>query len=113
MKSRRGSSGSAKMAQFFAATNKKTLFSCCDRSNPNAGIARKAMGHSPAGLFGFSHMLGGFPGGQADYLRVPFADVGPIRIESVLPDEKVLRIEQYSPTETIKPAPSMFGAGFA
>ena len=53
-------------------------FSMCDTSNPNAEIARLAMGHSPAGLFGFSHMLGGFPGGQAEYLRVPFADVGPI-----------------------------------
>ena len=49
----------------------KTLFSCCDTSNPNAKIAEKAMGHSPAGLFGFSHMLGGFAGGQAEYLRVP------------------------------------------
>ena len=50
---------------------KKSLFSCCDTSNPNAEIARKAMGHSPAGCLGFSHMLGGFPGGQAEYLRVP------------------------------------------
>jgi len=49
---------------------KKTLFSCCDRSNPNAEIARKALGHSPAGLYGYSHMLGGFPGGQAErYLK--------------------------------------------
>lgn len=67
---------------------KKTLFSCCATSNPNAEIARKAMGHSPAGLFGFSHMLGGFAGGQAEYLRVPFADVGPLKIDSDLPDEQ-------------------------
>lgn len=76
----------------------KTLFSCCDTSNPNAEVARKAMGHSPAGLFGFSHMLGGFPGGQAEYLRVPFADVGPIKIESGLPDEKVLFLSDIFPT---------------
>lgn len=77
---------------------KKTLFSCCDTSNPNAEIARKAMGHSPAGLFGFSHMLGGFAGGQAEYLRVPFADVGPLKIESSLPDEKVLFLSDIFPT---------------
>jgi threonine dehydrogenase-like Zn-dependent dehydrogenase len=77
---------------------KKTLFSCCDKSNPNAEIARKVMGHSPSGLFGFSHMLGGFAGGQAEYLRVPFADVGPIKIESGLPDEKVLFLSDIFPT---------------
>jgi threonine dehydrogenase-like Zn-dependent dehydrogenase len=77
---------------------KKSLFSCCDTSNPNAEIARKAMGHSPAGLFGFSHMLGGFPGGQAEYLRVPFADVGPLKIESDLPDEQVLFLSDIFPT---------------
>lgn len=77
---------------------KKTLYSCCDNSNPNAAIAQKAMGHSPAGLFGFSHMLGGFPGGQAEYLRVPFADVGPLKIESDLPDEKVLFLSDIFPT---------------
>ncbi len=68
----------------------KGLFSLCDTSNPNAEMARKAMGHSPAGLFGFSHMLGGFAGGQAEYVRVPFADVGPIKIPSGLTDEQVL-----------------------
>jgi threonine dehydrogenase-like Zn-dependent dehydrogenase len=77
---------------------KKTLFSCCDKSNPNAEMARKVMGHSPSGLFGFSHMMGGFPGGQAEYLRVPFADVGPIKIESGLPDEKVLFLSDIFPT---------------
>ena len=76
----------------------KTLFSCCDNSNPNAEMARKAMGHSPAGLFGFSHMLGGYAGGQAEYLRVPFADVGPLKIDSGLPDEKVLFLSDIFPT---------------
>ena len=68
----------------------RKLFSLCDTSNPNAEVARKAMGQSPAGLFGYSHMLGGYPGGQAEYLRVPFADVGPIKIPDGLPDEKVV-----------------------
>ncbi len=76
----------------------KTLFSCCDTTNPNADIAAKAMGHSPAALFGFSHMLGGIPGGQAEFLRVPHADVGPIKIESDLPDEKVLFLSDIFPT---------------
>ncbi|HWE27434.1 MAG TPA: zinc-dependent alcohol dehydrogenase [Polyangia bacterium] len=76
----------------------KTLFSLCDVSNPNKAMAQKAMGHSPSGLFGFSHMLGGFPGGQAEYLRVPYADVGPLKIESDLPDEKVLFLSDIFPT---------------
>ena len=74
------------------------LFSLCDTSNPNAEVARKAMGHSPAGLFGFSHMLGGFAGGQAEYLRVPFADVGPLKIPSGLRDEQVLFLSDIFPT---------------
>jgi len=77
---------------------KKTLFSCCDVSNPNKELAAAAMGHSPAGLFGYSHMLGGFAGGQAEYLRVPYADVGPIKIESSLADEKVLFLSDIFPT---------------
>ena len=75
-----------------------TFFSCCDNTNPNAEIARKAMGASPAGLFGFSHMLGGYPGGQAEYLRVPHADVGPVKIESDLEDEQVLFLSDIFPT---------------
>ena len=74
------------------------LYSMCDTSNPNAEMARLAMGHSPAGLFGFSHMLGGFPGGQAEYLRVPFADVGPVKIESDLRDDQVLFLSDIFPT---------------
>src|ERR1700722_16222670 len=76
----------------------KTLFSCCDTTNPNAEAASKVMGHAPAGLFGFSHLLGGYPGGQAEYLRVPYANVGPIKIESDLPDEKVLFLSDIFPT---------------
>ncbi len=76
----------------------KTLYSCCDTSNPNAKLAAKAMGHSPSGLFGFSHMLGGFAGGQAEYLRVPYADIGPLKIESDLPDDKVLFLSDIFPT---------------
>ena len=76
----------------------KTLYSLCDNSNPNAEVAREAMGSSPAGLFGFSHMLGGYAGGQAEYLRVPYADVGPIRVESGLRDDQVLFLSDIFPT---------------
>ncbi len=77
---------------------KRELFSLCENSNPNAGIAEKFMGHSPAGLFGYSHMLGGFAGGQAEYARVPFADVGPLKIEDDLTDEQVLFLSDILPT---------------
>jgi threonine dehydrogenase-like Zn-dependent dehydrogenase len=77
---------------------KKGFFSCCEKSNPNEEIARKAMGHSPAGLFGYSHMLGGFPGGQAEYVRVPFADVGPYKVPEGLSDEQVLFLTDIFPT---------------
>jgi threonine dehydrogenase-like Zn-dependent dehydrogenase len=76
----------------------RELYSLCENSNPNAGIAEKFMGHSPAGLFGYSHMLGGFAGGQAEYARVPFADVGPLRIEDDLTDEQVLFLSDILPT---------------
>jgi threonine dehydrogenase-like Zn-dependent dehydrogenase len=74
------------------------LFSVCENSNPNAAIAEKLMGHSPAGLYGYSHMLGGFAGGQAEYARVPFADVGPLKIPDGLPDEQVLFLSDIFPT---------------
>ena len=74
------------------------LYSLCDNSNPNAEIARKMMGHSPAGLFGYSHMMGGYAGGQAEYLRVPYADTGPIVVDSDLPDEQVLFLSDIFPT---------------
>ena len=74
------------------------LYSVCENSNPNAALAEKLMGHSPAGLFGYSHMLGGYPGGQAEYARVPFADVGPMVIEDDLTDEQVLFLSDIFPT---------------
>ena len=77
---------------------RKGLFSLCENSNPNAWMAEKLWGYSPAGLFGYSHMLGGFPGGQAEYARVPFADVGPLKVPPELPDEKVLFLSDIFPT---------------
>jgi threonine dehydrogenase-like Zn-dependent dehydrogenase len=74
------------------------MYSVCENSNPNAGLAEKLMGHSPCGIFGYTHMLGGYAGGQAEYARVPFADVGPIKIENDLPDEKVLFLSDIFPT---------------
>jgi threonine dehydrogenase-like Zn-dependent dehydrogenase len=78
----------------------KTLFSCCDNSNPaaNQDIADALLGFSPAGLFGYSHMLGGYAGGQAEYARVPFADVGPLKIPDGVEDEKVLFLTDILPT---------------
>ncbi|MBV9268920.1 MAG: glutathione-dependent formaldehyde dehydrogenase [Acidobacteriaceae bacterium] len=77
---------------------KKTLYSLCDTTNPNYEMARKAMGQSPAGLFGYSHLMGAFPGGQAEYLRVPKANVGPIKVPDGIPDEKVLFLSDIFPT---------------
>lgn len=73
-------------------------WSLCDNSNPNAWMAEKLYGYSPAGLFGYSHMLGGYAGGQAEYVRVPFADVGPIKIPAGLQDEQVLFLSDIFPT---------------
>lgn len=77
---------------------RQQLYSCCDETNPNHEMAEKAYGYSSAGLFGFSHMFGGYAGGQAQYLRVPFADVGPIVIPNELPDEKVVFLSDILPT---------------
>lgn len=74
------------------------LYSLCDNSNPNADQAIEVMGHSPAGLFGFSHMLGGFSGGQAEYVRVPYADIGPVKVPDSLSDDKVLFLSDIFPT---------------
>ena len=74
------------------------LYSLCENSNPNAGMAEKLWGHAGAGMFGYSHLTGGYAGGQAEYVRVPFADVGPIKIENDLPDEKVLFLSDIFPT---------------
>jgi threonine dehydrogenase-like Zn-dependent dehydrogenase len=74
------------------------LWSLCDNSNPNAAMAEALYGYSPSGLFGYSHMLGGFAGGQAEYARVPFADVGPIKVPEGLTDEQVLFLSDIFPT---------------
>ncbi len=77
---------------------KKTLWSLCDNTNPNAQVAETMYGYSGSALFGFSHIYGGYAGGQAQYARIPFADVGPIKIENDLPDEKVLFLSDIFPT---------------
>jgi len=76
----------------------RQLFSLCENSNPNAYMAETMWGHSPSGIFGYSHMLGGYAGGQAEYARVPFADVGPIKIENGFSDEQVLFLSDIFPT---------------
>jgi threonine dehydrogenase-like Zn-dependent dehydrogenase len=75
-----------------------TLFSLCDNSNPNAWMAEKAYGYSGSGLFGYSHMYGGYAGGQAEYVRVPYADVGPFKVPSGLTDAQVLFLTDIFPT---------------
>src|SRR3954452_10103549 len=77
---------------------KRGYFSGCERSNPDKAKAEKLWGHSPAGLFGYSHLLGGYSGGQAEYLRVPYADVGPIKVPDGLTDEQVLFLSDIFPT---------------
>ncbi|AFK56009.1 zinc-dependent alcohol dehydrogenase [Tistrella mobilis] len=77
---------------------RRGFFSGCERSNPNAADAKKLWGQSPAGLFGYSHLLGGYAGGQAEYLRVPYADVGPIRVPDGMPDEQALFLSDIFPT---------------
>ncbi len=77
---------------------KRGFYSGCERTNPNHKAAEKIWGHSPAGLFGYSHNLGGYPGGQAEYLRVPYADVGPIKVPDSLTDDQVLFLSDIFPT---------------
>lgn len=77
---------------------KRQQFSLCDNSNPNAAMTAQVYGDSPAGLFGYSHMMGGYDGGQAEYVRVPFADVGPYKIPEGIPDEKVVFLTDIFPT---------------
>ena len=74
------------------------MYSLCENSNPNAGVAEKLFGYSPSGIFGYTHMLGGYAGGQSEYVRVPFADVGPLKIENDLTDEQVLFLSDIFPT---------------
>src|SRR5882672_3403154 len=80
------------------ASCQRGMFSVCENSNPNAWMAEKLWGHSPAGVFGYSHLLGGYAGGQAEYARVPFADVGPIKVPAGLSDEQVLFLSDIFPT---------------
>ncbi len=74
------------------------LWSLCDNSNPNSWVAEKLYGFTSSGLFGYSHMMGGYAGGQAQYVRVPFADVGPLKIPESLRDEQVLFLTDIFPT---------------
>jgi threonine dehydrogenase-like Zn-dependent dehydrogenase len=99
---------------------RREQYSVCENSNPNAGMAEKMFGHPTAGIFGYSHLTGGYAGGQAEYARVPFADVGPLKIEADLADEQVLFLSDIFPTgfmgaEMAEPSPekviAVFGAG--
>jgi len=74
------------------------MFSLCENSNPNAWMAEKLWGYSPAGLFGYTHLLGGYAGGQAEYVRVPYADIGPLKVPEGLTDEQVLFLSDILPT---------------
>jgi threonine dehydrogenase-like Zn-dependent dehydrogenase len=73
-------------------------YSLCENTNPNARLAEKMFGYPTAGIFGYSHLTGGFAGGQAEYVRVPFADVGPLKIENGVSDEAVLFLSDILPT---------------
>jgi threonine dehydrogenase-like Zn-dependent dehydrogenase len=77
---------------------RRGMFSVCENSNPNAWMAEKLWGHSPAGVYGYSHLLGGYAGGQAEYARVPFADVGPLKVPNGVPDDQVLFLSDIFPT---------------
>lgn len=77
---------------------KAEAYSVCENSNPNAWMAEKMFGHSPAGIFGYSHLTGGYAGGQAEFVRVPFADVGPLKVPEGMTDEQVLFLSDILPT---------------
>jgi threonine dehydrogenase-like Zn-dependent dehydrogenase len=76
----------------------RSLWSLCDNSNPNAGLAAALYGFSCAGLFGYSHVMGGYAGGQAEMVRVPFADVGPLKVPDGVRDDQVLFLSDIFPT---------------
>jgi len=76
----------------------RQLWSCCDNSNPNAWMSEELYGYTTSGLFGYSHLTGGYAGGQAQYVRVPFADVGPLKVPNTLKDEQVLFLSDIFPT---------------
>ena len=77
---------------------KAEAYSLCENSNPNAGLSEKMLGHPVCGIFGYSHLTGGYAGGQAEFARVPFADVGPLKIENGFSDEQVLFLSDILPT---------------
>ncbi|MEX2570457.1 MAG: zinc-dependent alcohol dehydrogenase [Gemmatimonadota bacterium] len=77
---------------------KRQEWSLCDNTNPNAWMAEELFGHSPAGIFGYSHLMGGYAGGQAEYVRVPFADIGPITVPDALTDDQALFLSDIFPT---------------
>lgn len=77
---------------------KNQMWSLCDNSNPNAGLLEKLYGYSSSGLFGYSHLYGGYAGGQAEYVRVPFSDVGPVKIPDSIDDEHALFLSDIFPT---------------
>jgi threonine dehydrogenase-like Zn-dependent dehydrogenase len=77
---------------------RRGYFSVCERSNRNKDIAANTFGHTTAGLFGYTHLTGGYPGGQAEYVRVPYADVGPVKVPDGLTDEQVLFLGDIFPT---------------
>ncbi len=77
---------------------KREMFTLCENSNPNAWMAEKLFGHSPCGIYGYSHLTGGYAGGQAEYARVPFADVGTLKVPDSLTDEQVLFLSDIYPT---------------
>ncbi len=76
----------------------RELYSCCDTTNPNAEMAAKVYGYATAGIFGYSHLTGGYAGGQAEYVRVPHADVGPLKVPEGMTDEQVLFLSDILPT---------------
>ena len=76
----------------------RDLFGLCDESNPNGEITEDLYGAPAGGIYGYSHMYGGFAGGQAQYARVPYADVGPIKVPENLTDEQVLFLSDIYPT---------------
>jgi threonine dehydrogenase-like Zn-dependent dehydrogenase len=77
---------------------KQEMYTLCENSNPNAWLAEKMFGHSPCGIYGYSHLTGGYAGGQAEYARVPFADVGTLKVPDSLSDEQVLFLSDIFPT---------------
>jgi threonine dehydrogenase-like Zn-dependent dehydrogenase len=77
---------------------KNEMWSLCDNSNPNAALAEGMFGYSPAGIFGYSHLMGGYAGGQAEYARVPFADVGPYKIPDSITDDQAVMLADVFPT---------------